>query len=793
MKRITKILILIALACSLGTAGTAAKNYTVLISAGRTTADDAFVNSEYWYDLFLAYKMMIETGYDHDDIFVLYGEGTDYNSIHERYQNPYPESITDYNNHKETIESVLAYLGEITSDIDHLYVWWLGHGDDVGQNLALFIENTSEMVMDYEFATYMEQIEHYELRIFSFMTCYSGGIIDDLEGLDSIVMTSSDFYHLSHSAYLCEAPHTEFHYHETCAFHWETPFQMCGLVDADENNDEKISFLEAFDYAAVGTTSPAQLSDQGDHAPYNYLANYGIHCAGYAVDDDNSGASQGNGNQLPEYGETIELTVTLENLSEEDLLDVYGVLATDDAYVTILSAEAGFGDIPGNGGTASNEPPFVLAISTDVPDQHGVLLELTLLEQPDPVMFTMQTYAPELTVVAFDVDDTVGGDGDGIPEPGEEVDVCVTVLNDGSVGIDEASAVLAGDPYLDPEPIILELGALGPGQTIVSGPVVVAIDVATPDIYYGTLTAILRGIRNYHRGRVLLFPVGDVFQDDMEDGSTWSHYAGGGGFEDEWHLEVYRNHTHNGQQSWKCGGPGASNYGNLLYAVLESSPFTLSENCFLSVWHWMDAETSQAHPGYCYDGGLVEISIDGGDWEVIDPEGGYPYLIRDGSTPGPFPADTPVLSGSHDWQQILFDLSGYAGSARVRFAFGSDGAAAAEGWYIDDVSLQGATFSGAEEMPGDRTIRLHPARPNPTAGRSQLQLELAVETNVDVRVHDAMGRAVCTILSGSLPAGRHTLTWNGFDGVGHPMGAGVYWIRAVMDGETERVCLVRVR
>jgi hypothetical protein len=625
------------------------------------------------------------------------------------------------------------------------------------------------------------------------MTCFSGGIIDNLEGLDSIVMTSSDFYALSDSDYLCEAVHTEFHYHETCAFHWETPFQMCGLIDADENSDAKISFLEAFDHAAAGTSSPAQLSDPGNLAPDNYLANLGICCVDYIIDDDDSGDSQGNGNQLIEYSETIELTVTLENLSEEDLLDLYGVLGTDDVYVTILSAEAGFGDLLGNGGTASNDPPFVFAVSADVPDQHTVLLELTLLGYPEPVAFGLTIYAPELTVVAFDVDDTVGGDGDGLPEPGEEVDICATVRNDGSVGIDDASLVFAGDPYLHPEPITVPLGTLGPGEAVVSAPVPVVIDLTTPEIYYGTLTAILRGIRDYRRGQTLLFPVGDVFADDMEEGSTWDHYVGGGGFSDQWHLEVYRNHTHDGQQSWKCGGTGAADYGNLLYAVLESSPFTLPEDCFLSVWHWMDAEISQAHPGYCYDGGLVEISIDGNDWEVIDPNGGYPYLIRTGSVPGPFPEDTPVLSGSHDWQHILFDLTGYAGSARVRFAFGSDGAATDEGWYIDDVSLQGSVFSDAGETCSAGVIQLHPARPNPTSTQSRLQLQLAAQSNVDVRVFDATGRAVCAILTGSLPAGRHTLTWDGLSSAGLPVGTGVYWIRAVMSDKTEMVRVVRVR
>jgi len=74
-----------------------------------------------------------------------------------------------------------------------------------------------------------------------------------------------------------------------------------------------------------------------------------------------------------------------------------------------------------------------------------------------------------------------------------------------------------------------------------------------------------------------------------------------------------------------------------------------------------------------------------------------------------------------------------------------------------------------------------------------LQLQLAAQSNVDVRVFDATGRAVCAILTGSLPAGRHTLTWDGLSSAGLPVGTGVYWIRAVMSDKTEMVRVVRVR
>jgi hypothetical protein len=77
------------------------------------------------------------------------------------------------------------------------------------------------------------------------------------------------------------------------------------------------------------------------------------------------------------------------------------------------------------------------------------------------------------------------------------------------------------------------------------------------------------------------------------------------------------------------------------------------------------------------------LSVDGGDWQVIEPVGGYPYLIRSGSG-HPFPGFYGY-SGSHGWQQATFDLSNYTGLARLRFRFGSDQSVQQEGWYVDDI------------------------------------------------------------------------------------------------------------
>ncbi len=93
--------------------------------------------------------------------------------------------------------------------------------------------------------------------------------------------------------------------------------------------------------------------------------------------------------------------------------------------------------------------------------------------------------------------------------------------------------------------------------------------------------------------------------------------------------------------------------------------------------HWYDTEPE-------FDGGRVEISLDGGDtWEPLTPEGGYP--VRRVVTFG-----APAYNGDSDgWQLAEFDLYRYAGRADVRFRFRflADQSLHAPGWFLDDVQV----------------------------------------------------------------------------------------------------------
>ncbi len=291
-------------------------------------------------------------------------------------------------------------------------------------------------------------------------------------------------------------------------------------------------------------------------------------------------------------------------------------------------------------------------------------------------------------------------------------------------------------------------------------------------------------------------PIVDLFADTMESGAPgWTHAVVLPGFSDQWHLSTQRNHTAGGASSWKCGDTGSGNYANLLDAGLVTPSIELGLDSYLHYWQWVAAESSAAHAGYAYDGGIVEISVEGGAWQQIQPDGGYPFLARAGSTPGPFPAGTPMFSGRRNWQEVNFNLSAFEGDAQIRFRFGSDGATALEGWYVDDVVVDGFQLDASDLQDAQITsiFRLLPADPNPFGGGTRLRYHLNSSADVLLQIFDPAGRLVRTLVSNPQTAGQYEIGWDGRDANARPVSSGLYLMRLKAGEESATHKLVVTR
>ncbi len=97
---------------------------------------------------------------------------------------------------------------------------------------------------------------------------------------------------------------------------------------------------------------------------------------------------------------------------------------------------------------------------------------------------------------------------------------------------------------------------------------------------------------------------------------------------------------------------------------------------------------------------------------------------------------------------------------------------------------------GVAALPPVRFVQL---APNPAPPGVSVQFQLAREAAVALAVHDPEGRRVRELAATKFAAGLHTIGWDGRDGAGRPVAAGLYLVRLVTPEQTatRRVILTR--
>ncbi len=87
------------------------------------------------------------------------------------------------------------------------------------------------------------------------------------------------------------------------------------------------------------------------------------------------------------------------------------------------------------------------------------------------------------------------------------------------------------------------------------------------------------------------------------------------------------------------------------------------------------------------------------------------------------------------------------------------------------------TSTGVGATPAVTNTILHQNVPNPFNPATTIHFDLARGGPVTLRIFDLRGRRLHTLLAADLPAGHHAVTWQGQDGDGHRVPAGVYTYR----------------
>ncbi|MBK6765168.1 MAG: carboxypeptidase-like regulatory domain-containing protein [bacterium] len=205
-------------------------------------------------------------------------------------------------------------------------------------------------------------------------------------------------------------------------------------------------------------------------------------------------------------------------------------------------------------------------------------------------------------------------------------------------------------------------------------------------------------------------PIITVLNETFESGAVgWAHTNAGGTWVDDWHVSTERSHS--ATHSYKCGSTTTGTYQALNDARLTSPVLNnLPTDAVLSFWLQMEGEVSATYADSAYDGGILEVSVNGGVFTQLTPNGGYTEtfrILRGGGNPvtGPMPG-LPCWSGTMTtWTQVTVDLAAYAGqNVQLRFRFGSDAGTNREGWYVDDVLIQAVGEPVTVTVPQNLTI-----------------------------------------------------------------------------------------
>ncbi|MBE0433657.1 M28 family peptidase, partial [candidate division WOR-3 bacterium] len=151
-------------------------------------------------------------------------------------------------------------------------------------------------------------------------------------------------------------------------------------------------------------------------------------------------APGGNGNGLWESGEEIDLIVRLQNLGIDTATNAYGLISSPSPYITIVEDSCYAGNIPAQDTAAL---AFRVSAAYAVPAPYEAHFDLYVACDTGAWDYSLMVYINPQPYLIFCDHAVVGGNGNGILEPGETADLVVTLANEGGAAAENVVSVLS--------------------------------------------------------------------------------------------------------------------------------------------------------------------------------------------------------------------------------------------------------------------------------------------------------------------------------------------------------------
>ncbi|MCD4665717.1 MAG: T9SS type A sorting domain-containing protein, partial [Bacteroidales bacterium] len=143
--------------------------------------------------------------------------------------------------------------------------------------------------------------------------------------------------------------------------------------------------------------------------------------------------SDNNNNGQADYGESVLLNVSAENVGLQPATGVNAVISSSDPHITITDNSYSYGDIA-EGQIVNGDGAFAIDIAENIPDAHVAVIDIEFTDGNKELWegtISITLHAPVLTIQNFYIDDSYGNNN-GSLDPGENADIIVPNTNDGS-------------------------------------------------------------------------------------------------------------------------------------------------------------------------------------------------------------------------------------------------------------------------------------------------------------------------------------------------------------------------
>lgn len=484
---------------------------------------------------------------------------------------------------------------------------------------------------------------------------------------------------------------------------------------------------------------------QFNHLPYQGRVNITPASGPYLVNqpivlDDRIG---GNNNQKADYGETIQLDLTLSNVGLALAHAAQATLSSTDAEITLLDATEAFGEVA-KGATVKKSAAFAFQVNSKVTDGKVVNF-LVRIEYDDSLFYEttlpVRLQAPRLVVGNFIIDDMVGGNGNGRMESGETVRILVDTRNLGSAQSPDVIGRLSVDsPWLTTGTQFM-LGKMLPQATATAAFAVKVLPNA-PKVIPVHFTYTATGTPYNESGVFGPYTVNPIVE----------------AFE----TQNFRTYP------WVMGGSKP-------WLITTTSPFegaycarsgTISHNQQSQLNLTLDVITN----------GVVAFA------RRVNCEQDFDYLrfFIDDSLQGEW-------TGNLGWGIVSFPIT--EGKHRLTWSYEKDGIGSygQDRAWIDEIALPPHEIIVAAPIPTDGHFTVD-MTPNPTTGLLKLKLALPSDEAIAIDVFDQTGRKVLNGLTlVSQPAGYYEKTLDLT-----PLTTGVYFVQVQMAGRVMVKKVVKV-